>query len=98
MKKFLPKLQLLSFLFFFLFWLQSTKNLAEKYIRCKKRVLVLTAFDGSFPNLDDLGEPFISVIRNKFKLLRNRDITKIELNNPPKIFYLTDSDKKSVAK
>ena len=98
MKKFLPKLQLLSFLFFFLFWLQSTKNLAEKYIGCKKRVLVLTAFDGSFPNLDDLGEPFISVIRNKFKLLRNRDITKIELNNSPKIFYLTDSDKKSVAK
>ena len=78
MKKFLPKIQLLSFLFFFVFWLQSTKNLAEKYIGCKKRVLVLTAFDGTFPNLDDLGEPFISVIRNKFKLLRNRDITEIK--------------------
>ena len=47
--------------------------MSEKQIGCRKKVLVLTAFDASFPDLDDLGEPFISVIRNRLQVLRHLD-------------------------
>merc|ERR1712062_38900 len=46
--------------------------MSEKQIGCRKKVLVLTAFDASFPDLDDLGEPFISVIRNRFQVLSEK--------------------------